>query len=232
MIQRETVKLCGLGADEVKRRLAPFRDKGLDFEISEDCLDVTLTVSSTLPKKDFDPLKSWIYRSFETEVYSAFGQGLAETAAALLKRNGRMLGVAESLTCGLVCSMLAEVPGISNNFFEGIVCYNKQSKSERLGVKATTLSNYGAISEQTAAEMVRGLCIAPVDIGLSTTGLAGPDGDEGKPVGLVYIGVGAGDFIRVFERRLSGTRNEIRRQTANLALYYLIKYLRGEVFTL
>lgn len=231
-MQREIVKLCGLSREEVKHRLAPFAGKGLEFDIAEDCLDVTLTVTSTLSKKDFDPLKSWIYRAFETEVYSAFGQGLAETAAALLKRHGRMLGVAESLTGGLICSMLTQVPGISNNFFEGIVCYNKQSKQERLGVKATTLSNHGAVSEQTAVEMVRGLNIPPVDIGLSTTGLAGPEGDEGKPVGLVYIGVGAGDFIRAFEKRLSGTRNEIRQKTANLALYYLIKYLRGEVFTL
>ena len=231
-MQQEIVKLCGLTKDEVQRRLAPFENKGLEFDIVEDCLDVTLTVTSTLSKKDFDPLKSWIYRSFETEVYSAFGQGLAETAAALLKRNGKTLAVAESLTGGMICSALAAIPGISGNFFEGVVCYSKQSKQERLGVKATTLSNYGAISEQTAIEMVRGLNVPPVDIGLSTTGLAGPDGDEGKPVGLVYIGVGAGDFIRAFEKRLDGSRNEIRKKTANLALYYLIKYLRGEVFTL
>ncbi len=231
-MQTEVVKLCGLSKDEVIHRLAPFCDKGLVFEVEEDCLDVTLTVTSDLPKKDFDPLKSWVYRCFEAEVYSAFGQGLAQTAAALLKRNGRMLGVAESLTGGLICSMLTQVPGISNNFFEGIVCYNKQSKADRLGVKATTLSNYGAVSKQTAIEMARGLGVPPVDIGLSTTGLAGPDGDEGKPVGLVYIGVGAGDFTVAFERHLTGTRNEIRQKTANLALYYLIKYLRNEIFAL
>lgn len=231
-MQREVIKLCGLSEEEVLHRLAPFMGKGVTFDIDEQQLDVTLTLTSDLPKKDFDPIKSWVYRSFETEVYSALGQGLAETAAALLKRNGRVLGVAESLTGGLICSMLTAIPGISNNFFEGIVCYDKHSKQERLGVKATTLSNYGAISKQTALEMVRGLNIPPVDIGLSTTGLAGPDGDEGKPVGLVYIGVGGGDFVVAFERRLEGTRNEIRQKTANLALYYLIKYLRGEAFTL
>lgn len=231
-MEKEVIRLCGLSEDEVWRRLGPFKDKGLDIKIEENCLDVALTVSSTLPKKAFEPLKSWVYRAFEAEVYSAFGQSLQDTAAALLKRNGKTLAVAESLTGGLICSMLTQVPGISNNFFEGIVCYDKQSKMERLGVKATTLSNHGAISEQTALEMVRGLNVPPVDIGLATTGLAGPEGDEGKPVGLVYIGVGSGDFIRAFEKRLSGTRNEIRQKTANLALYYLIKYLRGEIFTL
>ncbi len=231
-MQTETVKLCGLKEDEVLRRLAPFKDKGVNFDVVEDNLDVTITMTSELKKPAFDHIKSWVYRSFETEVYSAFGMGLAETAATLLKRNGRTLAVAESLTGGLVCAAITDIPGISANFFEGIVCYNKLSKTDRLGVKKTTLSNYGAVSKQTAIEMVRGLNVAPVDIGLATTGLAGPDGDEGKPVGLVYIGVGGGDFITAFERRLEGTREQIRKQTANLALYYLIKYLRGEVFTL
>jgi nicotinamide mononucleotide (NMN) deamidase PncC len=80
--------------------------------------------------------------------------------------------------------------------------------------------------------MVKGLCKRPVDIALATTGLAGPTGDEGKPVGLVYIGVGGGDFITVFERRFSGSRNEIRRATSNVALFYLIRYLKGDILRL
>ena len=72
----------------------------------------------------------------------------------------------------------------------------------------------------------------PVNLGLATTGLAGPTSDEGKPVGLVYIGVGAGDFITVFEKHLAGERNHIRRATANLALFYLIRYLRGDILQL
>ena len=80
--------------------------------------------------------------------------------------------------------------------------------------------------------MVRGLLEPPVDLGLATTGLAGPQGDEGKPVGLVYIGVGAGDFITVFEKRFTGDRNRIRNSAANTALFYLVRYLRGDILQL
>lgn len=228
----ETVKICGLTKAQILNRLAPLADKGISFDVEESYLDARLVMTSELPKTEFQTLKSEVYRTFADEVYSAFDKSLAETAAALLKRNGRMLAVAESLTGGLVAAAITDVPGISANFFEGIVCYNKQSKMERLGVSKATLTDFGAVSRETAFEMVRGLDVPPVDIALATTGLAGPDGDEGKPVGLVYIGVGAGEFIKVFEKRLSGTREEIRRATANLALYYLVKYLRGEIFTL
>ena len=97
--------------------------------------------------------------------------------------NGRMLAVAESLTGGEICSRLTQVAGISENFYEGVVCYNRGSKINRLGVPKTTLGEYGAVSRQTAYAMVEGLLNDPVDIALATTGLAGPSGDEGKPVG-------------------------------------------------
>ena len=102
----------------------------------------------------------------------------------------------------------------------------------RLRVPKALLGAYGAVSRETAYAMVRGLLEPPVNIGLATTGLAGPAGDEGKPVGLVYIGVGAGDFITVFERHLSGDRNTVRTAASNLALFYLVRYLKGDILRL
>ena len=92
----------------------------------------------------------------------------------------------------------------------------------------------GGLLLPAAREMVSGLLRgkAPTFIGLATTGLAGPNGDEGKPVGLVYIGVGSGDFITTFEKNIKGDRNEIRGAVANLALFYLIRYLRGDILRL
>ncbi len=226
---KEVMKICGLAYDKIEERLLPFANEGVLFEIRESCLDATVTLSSELTSAEFDKVRSNVFQAFRDEIYSSFDISLAQAAANQLKLNGRTLAVAESLTGGLVSSMLTDIPGISEVFFEGIVCYNKLSKTERLGVSTETLATEGAISRQTAFEMVRGLCVSPVDIGLSTTGLAGPDPDEGKPVGLVYIGVGAGDYIRVFEHRLSGSRATIRQATANLALGYLVHYLRGEL---
>ena len=215
---KEIVKICGLDKEEILSRLEKFEGFGVDFSVEEYCLDATIGMSSSAKRDVFETVKSRVYNAFEEEVYSATEGSLEEIAARLLKMNNRTLAVGESLTGGEICSRLTGIPGISANFYEGIVCYNRASKVERLGVPKSVLADYGAVSIETAYAMVKGLCKRPVDIALATTGLAGPTGDEGKPVGLVYIGVGGGDFITVFERRFSGSRNEIRRATSNVAL--------------
>lgn len=228
----ETIKICGLSGEEIAERLKKFDGFGVDFSVKEDCLDAAITMKSTGDRTTFEMVKSRVYNAFEEEVYSAVDGVLEEIAAKLLKMNNRTLAVAESLTGGEICSRLTAIPGISANFYEGIVCYNCGSKTDRLGVPKTVLGEYGAVSRETAYAMVKGLCRRPVDIALATTGLAGPAGDEGKPVGLVYIAVGGGDFITVFERKFSGSRNEIRKATSNVALFYLIRYLKGDILRL
>ena len=229
---KEIVKICGLDKEEILSRLEKFEGFGVNFSVEEYCLDATIGMSSSAKRDVFETVKSRVYNAFEEEVYSATEGSLEEIAARLLKMNNRPLAVGESLTGGEICSRLTGIPGISANFYEGIVCYNRASKVERLGVPKSVLADYGAVSRETAYALVKGLCKRPVDIALATTGLAGPTGDEGKPVGLVYIGVGGGDFITVFERRFSGSRNEIRRATSNVALFYLIRYLKGDILRL
>ncbi len=229
---REVVKLCGLDRAQINEKLCLLDGCGVNFEVREEDLDATVIMTSELDAQMFGVVRSTVYNLFDGEVYASDVISLQELAAHLLKIGGRTLGVAESLTGGLICSMLAEVPGISGNLYEGIICYNKNSKAERLGVSRDTLAAFGAISRETAYEMVKGIGCQPADIGLATTGLAGPSGDEGKPVGLTYIGVGSGDFILTFEKKFTGDRNEIRRRAANVALFYLIRYLKGDVWRL
>lgn len=229
---KEIVKICGLCKEEILSKLKVFEGFGVGFSVVENCLDATITMTSDASRDVFETVKSRVYNVFEEEVYSASEGSLEEIAARLLRMNNRTLAVGESLTGGEICSRLTSIAGISANFYEGIVCYNRASKVERLGVPKSVLANYGAVSRETAYAMVKGLCKRPVDIALATTGLAGPTGDEGKPVGLVYIAVGGGEFITVFERRFSGSRNEIRTATSNVALFYLIRYLKGDILRL
>lgn len=229
---REVVKVCGLDRPQILQRLSALDGCGVSFEVEEKFLDAKITMTTEISSDMFEVVRSAVYNSFDSEVYSAEDCSLQELAASLLKMSRRTLGVAESLTGGIICSMLAEISGISENFYEGIVCYNRSSKMDRLGVRKSTLSAYGAISRETAYEMVEGLNRGAVDIGLATTGLAGPSGDEGKPVGLTYIGVGSGEFILTFERMFKGSRNEIRMAAANVALFYLIRYLKGDIWRL
>ena len=134
------------------------------------------------------------------------------------------ISTAESCTGGMIASKLIEVPGISENFIEGIVSYSNEAKIKRLKVKKETLEKYGAVSEEVAREMLTGL---KTDIGISTTGIAGPDGGtKEKPVGLVYIGIKVKDEVKVFRRELKGDRNKIRQRAMMHALYNLLKILK------
>ena len=137
------------------------------------------------------------------------------------------ISTAESCTGGMIASKLIEVPGISTNFIEGIVSYSNEAKIKRLKVKKETLEKYGAVSEEVAREMLAGL---KTDIGISTTGIAGPDGGtKNKPVGLVYIGIKVKDEVKVFKRELKGDRNKIRQRAMMHALYNLLKILSKKV---
>lgn len=235
-MERALLRICGLTEKQVLEKIQaiPGRE-GLDIAVVEDCLDCKIMMKTTTMKPiEFATIRAHIFAEFEDYAYATDEITLPVLAAQLLKLNNRMLSVAESLTGGEICSKLCTVPGISENLYEGIVCYNRFSKIRRLGVSSITIAEKGAVSRETAYEMVRGLIKngIPNAIGLATTGLAGPSSDEGKPVGLVYIGVGAGDFITVFERVLEGDRNTIRNGVTNLALFYLIRYLKGNILRL
>lgn len=130
---------------------------------------------------------------------------------------------AESCTGGLVCAAITAIPGVSQVFFGGAVTYTNPMKQLLLGVQAETLERFSAVSSQTAAEMAAGIrSRTGADIGVSVTGNAGPAPSEGKPVGLVYIGVDSLWHSAVEELHLSGTREEIRTATVKAALEQLL----------
>lgn len=137
------------------------------------------------------------------------------------------ISTAESCTGGMIASKLIEVPGISTNFMEGIVSYSNEAKIERLKVKKETIEKYGAVSEEVAKEMLKGL---KTDIAISTTGIAGPEGaTKNKPIGLVYIGIKVNSNIKIFKKELKGDRNKIRQSAMMHALYNLLKILSEKV---
>ena len=130
------------------------------------------------------------------------------------------ISVAESCTGGLVSATLIGYPGISSSFIEGCVTYSNESKVSRLGVKKETLEKFGAVSEETAREMAQGIAnYFGTNIGLSTTGIAGPEGGtKEKPVGLVYIGIYINGKTIVKRFVFDGDRQEIRVNATNSIL--------------
>ena len=128
-------------------------------------------------------------------IYSCDDEELAQVVADRLMEQGLTLSSAESCTGGMFASTMTDIPGISQCFDRGLVTYSNQAKMEERGVSAETLEKFGAVSEETALEMVEGLkSVSGSDVCISVTGIAGPGGgSEEKPVGLVYIGFSYGD---------------------------------------
>jgi nicotinamide-nucleotide amidase len=150
---------------------------------------------------------------------------LQDVAEQLINKN-ITIATAESCTGGLLAHYLTSISGSSNYFIQGIVSYSNKAKEDLLNVKHSTLETYGAVSEQTSHEMAVGIrSNASVDIGVSTTGIAGPSGGTGeKPIGLVYIGIASKYNIQVKKYNLTGNRLENKETTCYEALK-LIKHL-------
>ena len=138
---------------------------------------------------------------------------------AVLRAAGASVSTAESCTGGLVAARITSVSGASEVFGYGAVTYCNEAKNKILGVKKETLDSFGAVSAETAAEMAAGVRkIMNAEIGVSVTGLAGPNGGEGKPVGLVYVAVNSDNYSEVTENHFSGDRISVRNQAADKAL--------------
>jgi len=145
---------------------------------------------------------------------------IEDIVCKLLLEKNLTISTAESCTGGLVSATLINYPGVSSVFMEGCVAYSNEAKINRLGVKKETLDKFGAVSEETAREMAEGIAKNfKTNIGLSTTGIAGPGGGSNeKPVGLVYIGIYINGKTIVKKFIFDGNRQEIRLKATNTIL--------------
>lgn len=143
-----------------------------------------------------------------------------ETLAALLKKREMTVTAAESCTGGMIAARLVNVPGISEYFWGSFVTYANEAKTALLGVDEQLLKEKGAVSPEVAEAMALGAAkAAGADVGISSTGIAGPDGGTPeKPVGLVYIGCSVKGVVSVVECHFHGNRQEVRAQAAREAL--------------
>ena len=152
---------------------------------------------------------------------------LEEKIVKELQNKGYTITTAESCTGGLLAGRILNVSGASAVYNEGHITYSNEAKERLLGVSHDTLERYGAVSEQTAAEMALGAArVASANVGLSTTGIAGPSGGTPeKPVGLVYIGCAINGDVTVEECRFSGNREENRNAAVEAVLELVIDEL-------
>jgi PncC family amidohydrolase len=145
----------------------------------------------------------------------------------LLSDNGLWLAVAESCTGGMLGHLITNVPGSSAYFKGGVIAYANEVKMGVLGVSPATLDSFGAVSKETVLEMAKGIKNSfDVDIGLSVSGIAGPEGGtEEKPVGTVWIGLCTRKVTQAEAFLFSGDRKSIKKQAAQSAMEIAIRYL-------
>ncbi|MFV0318794.1 MAG: CinA family protein [Microbacterium sp.] len=152
-------------------------------------------------------------------------------AAALLDRlreRGLTVATAESLTGGRVVAALVDVPGASTVVRGGVVAYATDTKQTVLGVDAALLAAHGAVHDQVARQLAAGARrVLGADVGISTTGVAGPATADRQPVGRVFIGIAAHDGIQVLSLQLAGDREQIRSETVTRAIAFAEALVTG-----
>ncbi len=218
VIRRKCLRTVGAGETEIaeKIRKLSLRDVAVSYLPGPCVVDLWLTARADLAR-EADELLSRAVRKIgeqlEEQIYGTDEDTLERVTAVLLIMKGHTIATAESCTGGLLADRLTAVPGSSAYFKHGVVAYSNEAKRQILKVPKRTLDRHGAVSPEVAAAMAAGVVkISQADIGLATTGIAGPAGGTAdKPVGLVYIGMVHGD--RSFTRRFQFGRDRSMNKT-------------------
>ncbi|CCJ34661.1 competence/damage-inducible protein A [Caloramator australicus] len=235
ILMSKVLRIAGIGESFVEDRIKDLIEVQTNPTIAPYVKDGEVTLRITAKAKDereaielIEPVVKEINERLEGYVYGEGDTSLEEVLGTLLLKHNLKIAIAESCTGGMLTSRLVNFPGISASLVEGLVTYSNESKMKRLNVSEETLKSFGAVSKECAIEMARGVALTSnSDIGISSTGIAGPlGGTEQKPVGLVYLGLYFNGKEKYKELRLSGDRQRIRLLTTNLALLWLINEIR------
>ena len=219
------LRTFGLDTARFEKICGDLRTNEISIEFSENCLEGVVTISkNNVDSVALESILTKINVRLEDYIYSDKNMDLNECLVKLLIKKGEMLGVAESITGGLISSTLCDVDGASKVFYEGIVTYNNGAKVRRLHVPATRLEEYTAVSKQACEAMIKGvLANKEIVYGLATTGYASHQDDDLS--GLVYIGYGSLANYKVEEVMFKGSRNVVRKKACNYAMFKLIKLI-------
>lgn len=219
ILKSKVIRIIGVGESKVENDLLDLIQKQVNPTIATYAKDGECTVRITAKGKTVEeveqlilPVAKEIKNRFKETVYGEDETTIEDEVAKLLVKNNLTISVAESCTGGMVSSSLINYPGISSVFIEGCVTYSNEAKKKSLNVREETLNLVGAVSEQCAKEMAEGVAARHnTNIGLSTTGIAGPEGgSEEKPVGLVYMGIKINNKTIVKKYIFNGDRQQIR----------------------
>lgn len=232
------LKLFGIGESTLVEIIEDMIEKQTNPTIApyagdaEVKLRITASADSIETAKELIlPVERQIRNKIGDYIYGTDNDTLEKVAVQKLIENNLTLSTAESCTGGLFSSTIVDVSGASKTFMGGFITYSNEEKINRLGVDSESLKKYGAVSSQTAKAMAKGVCkLVGTNIGISTTGIAGPTGGtEEKPVGTVFIGLCYNGEVISKRFLFRGNRGKIRIRTVKMALKMLIDLIEDKL---
>jgi len=237
--EQRVIKAYGLEQSEIAARIEGLERgaSGISVEICPAFPAYHICICSTTPaansaKRNLEQIEQEIRARLQPFIFAAGNQTMADALGERLHEKSLTLAVAESCTGGLIGHLLTEVPGSSRYFLGGVVVYSNQAKMDLLQVAQDTIDRHGAVSATTALQMAEGVKGRfQADIGLAVTGIAGPGGGTTeKPVGTVHIGLALRDKTYSERYRFQGSRNQIKSNTAMMAMDWVRRVLNGHPF--
>jgi nicotinamide-nucleotide amidase len=230
------LRVTGLGESTVEERLSSLThntNPTIATYAKDDAIDVRITAKADTSEEAEALVAEMEHKArplLGDHVFGVNKDTLASVVGALLQARKQTLGVMESLTGGLLASTITDVSGSSNYFIGGLVTYSIELKAQ-MGVPREILDEHGAVSEETAIAMARAVRERlGADFGLGITGVAGPDQQEGKPVGTVYIAIaGPEGVISRAGTGMRASRSDNKRLSVLVALNLLRRLLEGSV---
>ena len=234
IISSRTLRVVGVGESSIQELLQHIFDEQSNPTVAPYAKDgeVHLRITAKCQNESeanslLQEMETRITNILHENIYGYDEETLEYIVYKLLKKKGMTLSIAESCTGGLISGRLTNVSGVSSVFMNSIVTYSNQAKMKFINVQEKTLHEHGAVSAETAKEMARGIKqVSGTDIGISVTGIAGPEGGTiDKPVGLFYIGIAIGDIVEAHRFCYPGSRERIRGSATIKALDILRRKL-------
>ncbi len=226
IIHSRTLRLIGIGESSAEARikhlmdsqnptLAPYAKVG-EVHIRLSAKAESIEEANRI----IQPVEQEVRKLLGPAVYGVDEETLAYAVVQLLLKRGQTVATSESITGGKIGEALTSVPGSSGAYVGGFVVYNPSAKRDLLGIEQDLIDQYGPVSKSVAMAMAANCRIKlNTDFAIAATGNAGPTADvDGKPVGLVYIGIADQSGVRVFEHQFRGIREDIRARVVQSAL--------------
>lgn len=236
IIESKMLKVFGIGESEMETKILDIVEAQSNPTIAPYVNQGEIVIRVTARCKDrnsanqmINPVIDKIRDRLGIMLYALNGESMEEVVVGRLLADDIDISLAESCTGGMLASKLVNVPGVSKVFEHGFITYSNQAKMDVLGVSKKTLDSFGAVSRETAIEMVKGLLArTKTRAGISITGVAGPDPDDNRPKGNVFVAVSLDNELECIELKLNGNRERIRHMACLNALDLLRKMITNK----